>query len=133
MATLTNVATRRGADATGRRAIARLGRFIARRRKLVGLSQEAFGRRLGLTQGAVSEWERGVSPPDWLLWAPIAHQLDVTIGELLSEIWKLDRSDGALRDPTVAELAEQIIAQSKHDDVEPDDGSDDDADSAVEE
>lgn len=37
------------------------GKFIARRRKEKAFTQATLGERLGVTDRAVSKWERGVS------------------------------------------------------------------------
>lgn len=39
----------------------KIGKFIAERRKLVGLTQMQLADQLGITDKAVSKWERGVS------------------------------------------------------------------------
>ena len=39
----------------------KIGAFIAERRKQAGLTQAALGEQLGITDRAVSKWERGVS------------------------------------------------------------------------
>ena len=39
----------------------KIGKFIAERRKSLGLTQARLGEMLGITDRAVSKWERGVS------------------------------------------------------------------------
>lgn len=39
----------------------KIGAFITERRKQAGLTQAALGEQLGITDRAVSKWERGVS------------------------------------------------------------------------
>ena len=39
----------------------RIGKFIAKQRKIKGLTQEELAEKLGITKNAVSKWERGVS------------------------------------------------------------------------
>lgn len=41
-----------------------IGKFIAKKRKERGLTQDELGERLGVTGKAVSKWERGLSLPD---------------------------------------------------------------------
>ena len=47
----------------GERAVdlAKIGNFIAQRRKAAGLTQMQLAERLNITDRAVSKWERGVS------------------------------------------------------------------------
>ena len=39
----------------------RFGQFVARCRREAGLTQRELGERVGVTDKAVSKWERGVS------------------------------------------------------------------------
>lgn len=39
----------------------KIGKFIAQLRRMAGLTQEALGERLGVTNKTVSRWENGVS------------------------------------------------------------------------
>ena len=59
------------------------GRFVASLRREHGLTQRQLAERLGVTDKAVSKWERGLSLPDIALLEPLAQALEVTISELL--------------------------------------------------
>lgn len=63
---------------------AKVGIFIAALRKERGLTQEALGRTLGVTNKTVSRWENGNYMPDIQLLAPLAEALGVSVNELLS-------------------------------------------------
>ena len=39
----------------------KIGRFIAERRKTLGLTQKQVAEKLGMSDKSVSKWERGVS------------------------------------------------------------------------
>lgn len=43
----------------------KIGLFIAKQRKEVGLTQEQLGELLGITKNAVSKWERGILLYKW--------------------------------------------------------------------
>lgn len=60
-----------------------IGKNIARRRKLIGLTQEELGGRLGITNQAVSKWESEVSMPDIMLLPQIADVLGCTLEEIM--------------------------------------------------
>ena len=62
----------------------KVGRFIARLRKERGITQEALGRELGVTNKTVSRWENGNYMPDIQLLVPLAEALGVSVNELLS-------------------------------------------------
>ncbi len=60
-----------------------LGMRIAENRKKLGLTQEDFAERLGVTAQAVSKWENDVSCPDIMLLPEIAGIFGITIDELM--------------------------------------------------
>lgn len=62
----------------------RIGKFIADRRKLKGLTQEQLAEELGVTKNAVSKWERGICLMDMSLLKPLSKLLDISINEILS-------------------------------------------------
>lgn len=62
----------------------KIGAFISEARKAKGLTQKQLAEALGVTDKAVSKWERGVSCPDISLLTPLAAALDVTVTALLA-------------------------------------------------
>lgn len=62
----------------------KVGKFIAALRKEKGLTQEALGKRLGVTNKTVSRWETGSYMPDIELLAPLGEILGVSVNELLA-------------------------------------------------
>lgn len=63
----------------------KFGDFIYHKRKEKGLTQEELGRKLGVTNKAVSKWEVGETMPDITMLEPLASTLGVTIDELLTQ------------------------------------------------
>lgn len=63
---------------------AKIGKFIAAMRKDRGLTQEALGERLGVTNKTVSRWETGAYMPDVGKLQDLAALLGVSVNELLS-------------------------------------------------
>ncbi len=63
----------------------KFGEFIYQKRKSLGLTQEEFGRKLGVTNKAVSKWEVGETTPDITILEPLAKLLNVTVDELLTQ------------------------------------------------
>lgn len=63
----------------------KFGEFIYQKRKKIGLTQEELGRKLGVTNKAVSKWEVGETLPDLTMLKPLADLLQVTVDELLSQ------------------------------------------------
>ena len=50
----------------------KFGEFIYQKRKALGLTQEELGKRLGVTNKAVSKWEVGETTPDITVLEPLA-------------------------------------------------------------
>lgn len=61
-----------------------MGKLIVEARKAKGFTQKELAVRLGVTDKAVSKWERGISCPDVGLILPLAELLEVSTSELLS-------------------------------------------------
>ena len=59
------------------------GKFIARKRKERGLTQEKLAEKLGITDRAVSKWETGRSLPDASIMLELGGILGVTVNDLL--------------------------------------------------
>lgn len=60
-----------------------LGKMIAALRKEKGMTQSALAEKMGVTDKAVSKWERDLSCPDIMLLPRLAETLGVTVDELL--------------------------------------------------
>lgn len=58
---------------------------IIRLRKKQGLSQVQLAEKLNITQGAVSQWEMGLSKPKSEILPELAKALDCTIDELFED------------------------------------------------
>lgn len=61
----------------------KVGKFIAKMRKKVGLTQSDLGEALGVTGKAVSKWERGLNAPDITVLVELSKILNVTPKEIL--------------------------------------------------
>ncbi len=62
----------------------RIGKFIAKQRKLKGLTQEELAEKLGITKNAVSKWERGLCLMDMSLLKPLSEILGVGVNDILA-------------------------------------------------
>ena len=62
----------------------KMAQFISELRKEKKLTQKELAEQLGVTDKAVSKWERGLSCPDISLLSKLSHILGVTISELLN-------------------------------------------------
>lgn len=61
----------------------KIGKFIAESRKNVNLTQAQLAERLGITDRAVSKWERGKAMPDSSIMLELCDVLGITVNELL--------------------------------------------------
>lgn len=62
----------------------KIGKFIAKCRKMKKLTQNELAEKLGVTDRSVSNWENGKNMPDLSLFKPLCEILGITINELLS-------------------------------------------------
>ena len=81
----------------------RIGRFIAAKRKEKSLTQADIAESLGITDRAVSKWERGLALPDASLMLNLCSILGISITELLT-------GEEAMED-TYKDKAENLILE----------------------
>ena len=62
----------------------KIGRFIAECRKKANLTQMRLAEKLGITDKAISKWERGIAMPDTSLMLELCDILCISVNELLS-------------------------------------------------
>ena len=62
----------------------KIGKFIAACRKVQGLTQLQLADKLGITDKAVSKWERGIAMPDTSIMLELCETLQISVNELLS-------------------------------------------------
>ena len=70
----------------------KFGEFIYQKRKALKLTQEELGKKLGVTNKAVSKWEVGETTPDITMLEPLASILQVTVDELLKQETQNDKN-----------------------------------------
>ena len=62
----------------------KIGRFIAECRKKANLTQIQLAEKLGITDKAISKWERGVAMPDTSIMLNLCDILGISVNELLN-------------------------------------------------
>ena len=62
----------------------KIGRFIAECRKKNSLTQLQLAEKLGITDKAISKWERGIAMPDTSIMLELCDILCISVNELLS-------------------------------------------------
>lgn len=69
----------------------KIGKFIAERRKAVGLTQAQLAEKMNITNRAVSKWETGNSLPDSSIMLDLCDVLKITVNDLLcGEVISMD-------------------------------------------
>lgn len=85
----------------------KMGKFISLLRKEKGLTQQELAEKLGVTDKAVSKWERGIGCPDISLLVPISKIFDISINELL-----LGEENKELKENDIETVNKNIIEYS---------------------
>ena len=62
----------------------KIGRFIAECRKQKKLTQMQLAEKLGITDKAISKWERGIAMPDTSIMLELCDILGISVNELLN-------------------------------------------------
>lgn len=62
----------------------KIGKFIASRRKSLGLSQKQLAEKLGVTDKTISKWETGNRMPDASILRKLSLELQIDVNELLA-------------------------------------------------
>lgn len=69
----------------------KIGKFIAQRRKEIGLTQAQLAEKLNITDRAVSKWETGRAMPDTSIMLDLCKELKITVNDLLNgEVVSMD-------------------------------------------
>ena len=69
----------------------KIGKFIAERRKKIGLTQMQLAEKLNITDRAISKWENGKSMPDSSIMLELCDVLKISVNDLLNgEIVTMD-------------------------------------------
>ncbi|MBQ4617660.1 MAG: helix-turn-helix transcriptional regulator [Clostridia bacterium] len=91
----------------------KIGRFIAARRKQAGLTQLQLADKLGITDKAVSKWERGMAMPDTSLMLELCEILGISVNELLNgEDITMEHNDPK-NEQLLLDMANELEAKNK--------------------
>ena len=91
----------------------KIGKFIAERRKNVGLTQAHLAEKLGITDKAISKWERGIAMPDTSIMLELCNILGISVNELLSGE-KIDMDNNEKKnEELLLEMAKEIEKKNK--------------------
>lgn len=64
--------------------LVKIGKYIAGKRKELGLTQKQLAEKLGMSDKSVSKWERGICLPDVSVYSDLCRILGININEFLA-------------------------------------------------
>ena len=91
--------------------IIKIGKFIAERRKALGMTQMQLAEKLYISDRAVSKWETGKSMPDVSIMIELSKILGISVQELL--MGEVKHMDDKNNDKVLLELAKEIQQKNK--------------------
>ena len=91
----------------------KIGAFIARRRKEKKLTQAKLASYLGITDRAVSKWERGKGLPDPVYMLELCRLLDISVNELLTGEFIEETKYQQKAEDNLLIMAKQEVRQTK--------------------
>ena len=91
----------------------KIGAFIARRRKEKKLTQAKLASYLGITDRAVSKWERGKGLPDPVYMLEFCRLLDISVNELLTGEFIEETKYQQKAEDNLLIMAKQEVKQTK--------------------
>ena len=91
----------------------KVGRFIADCRKKVNLTQRQLADQLGITDKAISKWERGITMPDTAIMLELCDILCISVNELLSGEKISMENSNQKNEKLLLELAKEVEQKNK--------------------
>lgn len=91
----------------------KIGKFIAERRKNASLTQLQLAEKLGITDKAISKWERGLAMPDTSIMLELCDFLGISVNELLNgEIIDMENNDQK-NEQLLLDMAKELEKKNK--------------------
>ncbi|MBO5299669.1 MAG: helix-turn-helix domain-containing protein [Clostridia bacterium] len=92
----------------------KIGKFIADCRKEKKLTQMQLAEKLGITDKAVSKWERGIALPDSSIMLKLCEILGITVNDLLSgEVVSMDNYNKELENNLIEMVRQKEEADKR--------------------
>ena len=91
----------------------KIGEFIASQRRSNNLTQAALAEKLGITDRAVSKWERGKGLPDASLMLDLCEILGITVNELLNGEKISMENNNQKNEQLLLEMAKELEKKNK--------------------
>ena len=91
----------------------KIGKFIAERRKDKNLTQMQLSEKLGITDKAISKWERGLSMPDSSIMLELCDILGISVNELLSGEEFIMENNDQKNEQLLLDMAKELEKKNK--------------------
>ena len=91
----------------------KIGKFIADRRRNVNLTQMQLAEKLGITDKAISKWERGISMPDTAIMLELCDILHISVNELLCGEKISMENNNQKNEQLLLEMAKELEKKNK--------------------
>ena len=91
----------------------KIGEFISSQRRKNDLTQAALAEKLGITDRAVSKWERGKGLPDASLMLDLCEILGITVNELLNGEKISMENNNQKNEQLLLEMAKELEKKNK--------------------
>ncbi len=91
----------------------KIGKFIAECRKQKNLTQLQLAEKLGITDKAISKWERGIAMPDTSIMLELCDILGISVNELLSGEKVIMENNNEKNEQLLLEMAKEIEYKNK--------------------
>ena len=90
----------------------KIGKFIAECRKRENLTQMQLAEKLGITDKAISKWERGIAMPDSSTMLELCDILSISVNELLSGE-KISMENNQKNEQLLLDMAKELEIKNK--------------------
>ncbi len=90
----------------------KIGKFISECRKQKNLTQMQLSEKLGITDKAISKWERGIAMPDSSIMLELCDILGISVNELLSGE-KINMENNQKNEQLLLEMAKELEKKNK--------------------
>ena len=91
----------------------KIGKFIADCRKEKGLTQWQLAEKLGITDKAISKWERGIAMPDTSIMLELCDILGISVNELLNGEKLNMENNNSKNEQLLLDMAKEIERKNK--------------------
>ena len=91
----------------------KIGKFVAECRKQKQFTQLQLAEKLGISDKAVSKWERGIAMPDTSIMLELCNILDITVNELLSGEKIYMENNTSANEQLLLDMAKEVEKKNK--------------------